>query len=158
MASEFTVNALRPEVGIAQTLEVEAKGIKQTVKIHEITALGAPYDLRLKDSEQTLRNLNQALPVSFKRVTAKAIAEQSMEGAVTAAAEGVAQLETAEALELMTNLRMTIPGYPGAENDQIFGKITAVEGQQDGRSRYIVKVTSAPLEARKYIRSLIQET
>ena len=158
MASEFTVNSLQPEVGIAQTLEVEAKGIKQPVKIHEITSIGAPYDLRLEDSEQTLGRLRKVLPVSFRRVTGKAIADEQMDGALTAAAEGVAQLETTEELEVMTNLRMQIPGYPGAENDQVFSKITAVAGQQNGLSQYIIKLTSAPLEARRYIRSLIRET
>lgn len=158
MASEFTVNALQPEVGIAQTLEVEAKGIKQRVKIHEITSIGAPYDLRLEDSEQTLGRLHKVLPVSFQRVTGKAIADERMDGTLTAAAEGVAQLETTEEVEVMTNLRMQIPGYPGAGDDQVFSKVTAVAGQQNGLNQYIIKLTSAPLEARRYIQSLVRET
>ncbi|MGA9574560.1 MAG: adenylate/guanylate cyclase domain-containing protein, partial [Lysobacterales bacterium] len=154
MASEFTVDALQSEVSVAQSLEVEAKGIKNRVTIHEITAIGPPYNLRLEDRTPTLKNLQQALPVSFKRVTGKAIADESAQGALIAAAEGVAQLSTVEELEVMTNLRMNIPGYTGAENDQIFGKITATADRQNGQNQYIIKLTSAPLEARKYIRSL----
>jgi len=155
MASEFTVNALGPEVTIAQSLEVEAKGIKERVTIHEITAIGAPYNLRLDEPEQILEPLRQELPLSFRRVTGKAIADESVDGFLTAANEGTAQLATLADLEVMTNLRMNIPGYPGAENDQIFSKVTASLGRQNGKNQYIIKLTSATLEARRYINSLM---
>jgi len=155
MASEFTVNALEPEVTIAQSLEVEAKGIKEPVTIHEITGIGTPYNLYLESGEQAVHALAQPMPVSFKRVTGKAIADEREKGVLTAAAEGAAQLSTGADLELMTNLRMNIPGYPGSEDDQIFSKVTARLDSKNGQNQYIITLTSAPLEARKYIRSLI---
>ncbi len=70
-------------------LEVEAKGIKDPVKIHEITGIGAPYNLQLEDSAKNAQDhCGRTCRLSFKRVTGKAIADESEEGALTAAAEG----------------------------------------------------------------------
>jgi len=82
------------------------------------------------------------------------VADERVTGMLTAAADGVANLSTVAEIELLTNLRMNIPGYPGSEDDQIFSKVTEVAGKQDGTNQYIIKLTSAPLDARKYIRSL----
>lgn len=155
MASEYTVASLAPEVSIAQSLEVEAKGIKEPVTIHEITGIGAPYSLMLEDDKQTLLPLKQELPVSFNLLSGKAIADELVTGVLTDAAEGVAALTTNADMELMTNLRMTIPGYAGSEDDQVFSKVTEIVGGENGQRQYIIKLTSAPLDAREYIRSLI---
>lgn len=155
MASEYTVASLVPEVTIAQSLKVEAKGIKEPVTIHEITGIGAPYSLMLEDDEQTLHPLKQELPVSFNLLSGKAIADERVTGVLTAAAEGVAALTTAVEMDVLTNLRMTIPGYAGSENDQVFSKVTEIVARENGQRQYIIKLTSAPLDARKYIRSLM---
>lgn len=153
MVSEYTINALEPEVSIAQSMEVDAKGIKQPVKIHEITGIGAPYNLMLEDHSQSLQALQQSLPVSFRRLSGKALADERVDGFLVAAADGVAQLSTVAELSVLTNLRMNIPGYPGSDDDQIFSKVTAITDKQNGQNQYIIKLTSAPLNARAYIRS-----
>ena len=155
MASEFTVTHLVPEVTIAQSLKVEAKGIKEPVTIHEITGIGAPYNLMLEDEVHEVQPLQRNIPLTFRRLSGKAIAEESVTGVLVAAADGVAQLSTTAKLEVLTNLRMNIPGYAGSENDQVFSKVTDTADRQNGQNQYIIKLTSAPLEARKYIRSLI---
>ena len=155
MASEYTVTELEPEVNIAQSLEVEAKGIKEPVTIHEIIGIGAPYNLMLETDEQTLYPLKQDLPISFNLLSGKAIADERVAGILTAAAEGVANLSTSVEMELLTNLRMNIPGYPGSEDDQVFSKVTEIVGKQNGQHQYIIKLTSTPIGARRYIRSLV---
>jgi adenylate cyclase len=158
MVSEYTLNALEPKVTIAQSLEVEAKGIKVPVKIHQITGIGAPYDIQLDIEEQALEVLQHDIPVSFQRLSDKAVADERVAGALTAAANGTAQLKTTAKLDVMANLRMNIPGYPGSEDDQIFSKVTAIVNKQNGQNEYIIRLTSAPLEARKYIGSLVVQS
>ncbi|MCW8924995.1 MAG: response regulator [Xanthomonadales bacterium] len=158
MISEFTLAQLDSKVEIAQSMKVEAKGIKDPVRIHEITGIGAPYELYLPRAEQAVRTLREEIPVSYKRLSGKAIADKSASGYLVAAADGVAQLATDEELEVLTNLRMHVPGYPGAEDDQIFSKVTALASTQNGQNHYIIKLTSATVEARKYIDSMIEQT
>jgi len=157
MASEYTISSIDPDVTIAQSLEVEAKGIKEPVKIHEITGIGTPYNLTLEFTEQTLQTLDQEMPVNFKLLSGKAVADERVQGVLTAAAEGVAILQTAAQLELLTNLRMNFSGYPGAENDQIFSKVTEILETQDDQNQYIIKLTSTPTGARNHIRSLLEQ-
>jgi len=158
MASEYTIAHLESEVSIARSLEVEAKGINEPVTIHEITGIGAPYELVLESSEQILHPLVQELPVTFNPLAGKAIADEQVQGVLTDAADGVACLVTVAELEVLTNLRMNIAGYAGSEDDQIFSKVTETMGGQNGQNRYIINLTSAPLDAREYIRSLIVQT
>ena len=153
MASEYTVDSLDAEVTIAQSLQVEAKGIKDPVRIHDIVGIGAPYDLVLAADEQQLQALENELPVLFNRLTGKAIADELVDGVLTAAAEGIAHLATTAELAMLTNLRMKIPGYPGSEDDQTFSKVTGILEQQNGRNYYVITLTSTPFAAREYIRS-----
>ncbi len=157
MASEYTIASLDTEVTIAQSLKVEAKGIKEPVEIHEITGIGAPYNLKLESDEQILQSLQQELPVSFQLLSGKAVADKLVAGVLTAAAEGIASLSTAVELELLTNLRMNLNGYPDAGNDQIFSKVTEILDQHNGQNQYIITLTSAPIGARAYIRSLLAQ-
>jgi len=153
MASEYTVGSLDAEVTIAQSLQVEAKGIKEPVRIHDIVGIGAPYDLVLAAAEQQLQALDNELPVLFNRLTGKAIADEQVDGVLTAAAEGIAHLATTAELAMLTNLRMKIPGYAGSEDDQTFSKVTGILEEQNGMNRYVITLTSTPFAAREYIRS-----
>lgn len=154
MASEYTIDAVDCPVTVIRSLEVEAKGIKGRVKIHEITAIGAPYNLALEVEEQTVRQLKKALPVTFNRLSGKAIAEELINGKLTAIATDIAHLDTPVKLEVLNNLRMQITAYPGSADDQIFSKVTGTVEGQNGHTQYIIKLTSAPIGARDYIRSL----
>jgi len=157
MASEYTISALESEVTIAKAMEVEAKGIRGRVKIHEITGIGAPYNLFLEAREQTLHTLSRALPVTFNRLSGKAIADEQVKGMLTAVAEGVAHLSTATDLELLTDLRMNITGYAGSKEDQVYSKVTGVIDRQSEQNKYIIRLTSAPLGARRFIRSMVEQ-
>ena len=153
MVSEYTIESLEAEVTVAQSLQVEAKGIKEPVRIHDIVGIGAPYDLVLATTEQQLLVLENELPVLFNRLTGKAIADELVEGVLTAAAEGVAHLATTAELAMLANLRMRIPGYAGSEDDQTFSKVTGILEEQNGKNCYVITLTSTPFAAREYIRS-----
>lgn len=158
MASEFTIAALQPEIVSPRSLEMEAKGIKGRLMIHEITAIGEPYNLAIDTGEAAAQPLREALPVTFNRLTGKAIADEQVDGALVAAAGRVAHLATGATLETMSNLRMRMTGYPGAEDDQLFSKVTTVieePGGNNGQNRYIIQFTSASPAAREYILSLV---
>jgi len=157
MASEYTVAALDSEVTIAQSMKVEAKGIKAPVRIHEIIGIGAPFNLVLASDEQQPQALMNELPVFFNRLTGKAVAGELVDGFLTAAAASTAHLATRVELSMLTNLRMSIPGYPGHEDDQAFSKVTGILEEHDGRNHYEITLTSTPFAAREYIRSQITE-
>ena len=102
-----------------------------------------------------VRTLVNQLPVFFSRLSGKAVADETVEGHLSATADGVAHLVTKAKLKLLSNLRMCIPGYPGSEDDQTFSKVTAVIDSQNDHHRYVIKLTSTPLAARKFLNSQI---
>ena len=153
MASEYTVEEIDTDVTIASSMQVEAKGIKDQVKIHDIVGIGPPYDLVLVAEDVQPQALINDIPVSFNRLTGKAVADELVEGTLTAAADGVAQLATRAELSLLADLRMKISGYPGSEDDQTFSKVTGILESRNGQNHYIIKLTSTPFAAREYIRS-----
>lgn len=157
MASEFTVNAVQPEAMIKNSLEVEAKGIKGLVKIHEITGIGVPYNLYLDADEQVVLPLQQELPVIFNILSGKAVDDELAEGMLAAVGEDRVHFFTLVNLENMTNLRMTIPSYYD-NNDQVFSKVTSIVETDEEKRYYILKLTSASPNIRKYLRSLMVQS
>jgi len=153
MASEYTVAELDAEVTVAHSMKVEAKGIKEPVRIHDIVGIGAPYNLALATDEQQVQSLSNELPVLFNLLTGKAIADELIDGVLVAAAEGIAHLATVAELSMLTNLRMKITGYPGSEDDQTFSKVTGILESKNGKNHYVITLTSTPFAAREYIRS-----
>jgi hypothetical protein len=126
--------------------------------IHEISAIGDPYHLALDTAEVAAKPLREALPVTFNRLSGKAIADEQVDGQLVAAAGRIAHLATRARLEAMSNLRMRVSGYPGAEDDQIFSKVTTVieePARTNGENRYIIRFTSASPAAREHILSLV---
>lgn len=151
MASEYTIAALKTDVTIANSMDVDAKGIKNPVRIQEVTGIGAPYNIELMPNQQEPKALLNNLPVFFSRLTGTAVANEAVEGYLLAAAEGIAHLATGADLKLLSNLRMHIPGYPGSEDDQTFSKVTAVLDSKNGHYHYVIKLTSTPLAVRKFL-------
>lgn len=156
MVSEYTINALDVEVEIAQTLEVDAKGIKQPVKIFEVTGIGAPYNLSIESETEIMQALEEELFVSFSTLSGKAVADETLEGFITETSENSAKLATSGELDILTNLRMTIPDYREGENDQVFAKVTHFHENKDNRNYYRINLTSASLAIRQFIQSQVK--
>jgi hypothetical protein len=62
-------------------------------------------------------------------------------------------LATNSELDVLTNLRVTIPDFTEAENDQVFAKVTSRVDASDSRYHYRINLTSASRVIRQYIQS-----
>jgi class 3 adenylate cyclase len=153
MVSEYTIASIDSEVVVAQTLEVEAKGIKEPVKIFEVTGIGAPYNLSIESEHEEMLALEEELYVSFNTLSGKAVADEIIEGYIVETSGNSARLVTEGALDVLTNLRMTIPDFLAAENDQVFAKVTHKLAGDDERNHYQINLTSASMAVRQFIES-----
>ncbi len=50
-----------------------------------------------------------------------------------------------------------ITGYAGSKEDQVYSKVTGVIDGQSEQNKYIIRLTSAPLGARRFIRSMVEQ-
>ncbi|MFT5138962.1 MAG: adenylate cyclase [Rhodothermales bacterium] len=151
MVSEYTLASIDAEVTVAQTMEVEAKGIKEPVKIFEVTGIGAPYNLSMDFDDEEMLELAQELFVSFNTLSGKAVADEIIEGFITATVGNSATLATPYELDVLTNLRMTVPGFLESENDQVFAKVTHRLESSSTRKYYRINLTSASQAIRQFI-------
>jgi len=155
MVSEYTIASLDAEAQVAQSMDVEAKGIKDPVKIFEVVGIGEPYNLRLIKDQQDMQALEEELFTSFNTLSGKAVADEILEGAIIETSEKSARMATSCELDVLTNLRMTIPSFLDGENDQVFAKVTEVLDGDDIRHHYRINLTSASSAIRKFILSRV---
>jgi len=155
MVSEYTIGSIGVEVEIAQTLEVEAKGIREPVKIFEVTGIGEPYRLSLERQEHKMQPLAEKLRIRMSTLTGKAVANEVFEGHLLEVADSHARLVTGAELEKLTNLRLTIPDFPQSEIEQLFAKVTGVLEPEAQEYHYHIKITSAARAARQFIQSRV---
>ncbi|MDX1461011.1 MAG: adenylate/guanylate cyclase domain-containing protein [Xanthomonadales bacterium] len=155
MVSQYTVDAIDAELEIEQTLEVEAKGIRHPVKIHEIVAIGEPYNVQLQRTEAKLHALEKPLGLRMSTLSGKAVADEIIEAEIIAAGGRAALIRTGAELERLTNLRMVIPEFPPSLDEQLFAKVIKNQGENEGQKTYRIQITSAAQAARKFIHSKI---
>ncbi|NND43911.1 MAG: response regulator [Xanthomonadales bacterium] len=155
MVSQYTVDAIGAELDIAQTLEVDAKGIRHPVKIHEIAAIGAPYNVRLELPELELLPMAEPLGLRMSTLSGKAVADEVLEAEITQAGGRAAVIRTSATLERLTNLRVVIPEFPQSLDEQLFAKVIEERGAENGQNIYRIQITSAAEAARKFIHSKI---
>jgi len=153
MVSQYTLNSIEAPVDVAQQLEVEAKGIKEPVNIYEVVGIGAPYHLSLESAGMEMRALREELYISFNTLSGKAVADTLIEGYLVETGENSARLATEGRMDVLTNLRMTIPSFLDGENDQVFAKVTSALKGDDGRNHYRITLTSASQAIRKFIQA-----
>lgn len=153
MVSQYTLAHIEADVEVAQTLEVEAKGIKEPVKIFEVTGIGAPYNLSIESEHEDMHKLEEELFVSFNTLSGKAVADEIIKGHIIETSGNSARLATDGELEVLTNLRMTVPDFLDGENDQVFSKVTHQLASDDDRNHYQINLTSASMAIREFIQS-----
>jgi adenylate cyclase len=156
MVSQYTLANIEADVEVSQTLEVEAKGIKEPVKIFEVTGIGAPYNLSIESENEDMHKLEDELFVSFNTLSGKAVADEIIEGYIIETSGNSATLVTSGELEILTNLRMTVPDFLEGENDQVFSKVTHILASGDDRNHYQINLTSASMAIREFIQSQAQ--
>ncbi|NNE04429.1 MAG: response regulator [Xanthomonadales bacterium] len=157
MISQYTMEAIETAVKVAQTLEVEAKGIRNPVKIYEVVGIGEPFNVSLVRKEVTLLPLAEPLLMHMRTLTGKAVADETIHAHIIEAGGRAAIMQCGTELEKLTNLRVTIPSFPQSLDEQLFAKVMKLIDRQDDRYIYRIQITSAAQAARDFILSQVVE-
>jgi len=159
LASEYTVADSGVELTIDQSMEVDAKGIKTPIKIHQITGIGGAFDLHLNNEPLQFKALNPPLEIQYSVLSGKALSEELNDAWLCHLAEDVVMLQSTIALELMSNLRIRVAiEHADDDNDsfEIYGKVTSSRGVVNERQIYELTLTSLPLAARDYFLARVE--
>ncbi len=138
LVSEFTAADIGDGLECGRSFEVDAKGIKQSVTLHEVTGIGEPWSVRLEADQPDLAELPLPLPVRLTELTDKKLDGAEFPGQVEALGSRHAILHCPDSLEPMVNLRLRAGPDAGVE---IYCKVIEPCARR-GPGRYHIGLTS----------------
>ncbi len=151
LASQFTVAELAGQVSLGESIEVDAKGIEQTVRLHEIIGLGPPWSVELERTRPNLKSLKTPLNVTVTRLSDNQLDDAGIGGRLEALGGNHALLFSEQALAQLSNLRLRfeplVAGKNRGEKLDFYAKVTRC-CTVSGPGRYHVTLTSVGAGAR----------
>jgi len=104
--------------------QVEPKGAKERLQLHEVGGIGKPFNLSLPATRSTLAPLPQPLPVRFTVLEEKFVGRTVHEGRLVAVSESEAGMESELALVPLSNLKIDIEAVAGTNpGGEIYAKV-----------------------------------
>jgi adenylate cyclase len=143
-------DALGDLVHVGGEFEVEAKGLRDPLKIFEVVGVSGPYEVHLPATEVGLEPLASPLLVRFALVEGKFASQQLHSGAILQASTRHCLVESSHPVRPMENVRINIVGEESA--GAIYGKVMQRKEQRDGE--FLLRFTSIGDEARRLLRQL----
>ncbi|MGO8761810.1 MAG: adenylate/guanylate cyclase domain-containing protein [Desulfobaccales bacterium] len=155
LISASTYSRVRDLVKVDKVLEAEMKGVPGRATLYDVRSIGAPYNIRLPDKSEQLRQLPDPIEVRIHRLHGKIVTDATGRAWVTHLGDTAAQMTSEGALEAWEDVRLTlldanqepVPGH-------IYGKVTRVTPLADGGFEVLVSFTSVPAEIH---RTFLQE-
>ena len=140
LISPNTRELINSELTVSGRMVVRPKGVEEELKLYQIAAIGAPYDVKGRDETREPELLSEPIPVSFYRLYEKHETEEIYFGGIMAVAPNTALLNTRAPVSVYDNIRINAGG-------KLLCKI--VEEKKDG---YLVRYTSIPVGYAEWLR------
>ena len=153
LASEFTVAEVGDSIRLGRQFEVDAKGLREPITLHEVNGIGAPFNLDLKQQLEPMEALPVPLEIEFVELADKKLDGPQTPGRLEALADDRAVLHSDRPLELMSNLRLNLRDKGEAGEADFYAKVTEYM-EEPADSRYQVTFTSLPDVVRKHLADL----
>jgi PAS domain S-box-containing protein len=153
LISEDTRGKVKAPLRIDQQFQVEPKGAVSSVRLFEIGAIGAPFDLLLPSRSKPLRPLAPPLPVRLTTLEDSFAGSTVHEGHLTEVSDLEASVQSPLALAVLSNLKITVTETPqGNPAGDIYGKVLESAAESPGRAR--IWFTSISPELRTWLSAL----
>ena len=153
LISESTRERSKASLRIDGQFKVEPKGATESLQLHEIGAIGEPFNLSLPSRSQALVALPQPLPVHFTVLEEKFVGRTVHEGHLIALSDSEATIQAPLALTPLSNLKITVAASP--QNNpagDIYGKVLASVADTPDHAR--IRFTSVTPELKLWAATL----
>jgi adenylate cyclase len=139
------------ETGIRH--EIKAKGFSDPVPVHEIRAIGPPYNLSMPEVAVELFALENPVRVDYSILEGKVIAEVVRRGALVAVSSHAADLRCEESLPTLSNIRLVVMRPDGSRFEhELYAKVV---DRPAPPGCCAMVFTSTPVELREYFEALM---
>ena len=136
---------------VKKTMTVDMKGMSQKVDLYDVTGIGEPYNLYLKENENHLVEMNQSMNIDLYRLNKKIVSKKGLFARIKALCISKAAIIISEELNPLENIRIHIlEDGKNIDNAQIYAKVSTVE-KSDENFQVLVDFTSVSPMAEKII-------
>ena len=148
LLSDATVAACREKLELATTSEVELKGIKEPVRIHDVIGISGRFDIRMPFSHEDMQLLSQPILAHFTLVDDKQFSDQFLTGHIVRYRARAVLVKTQTPPPAYTNLRFRLFAANGDEiAGDVYGKILPSTGATN--EYFLLAFTSPSASARE---------
>lgn len=130
--------------------QVEPKGAKERLQLHEVGGIGEPFNLSLPPKASVLCPLPQPLPIRFTVLEEKFVGRTVHEGRMVSLADTEAGVSCELALVPLTNLKIELAAVTGANpGGEIYAKVVGAVTETSGQTR--IRFTSLSPELKVWV-------
>ncbi len=124
LVSEATLTAAGDVVEAGEPIEIAGKGLQKPVVAYPVIAIGPPFDLELPEVKEDLVDLGVFIDVRFVVLSGKTVGDDELPGRFARLSNLGAEMACEEALEPLTNLKLTIQDAEGQPLDgDVYAKV-----------------------------------
>ena len=141
LISEPTRQRIASALRLERHFEVEPKGAKHLLQLHEVTEIGDPYNLALPSKSRMMATLPQPMPVHFTVLEEKFVGRTVYDGRLVSISESQASLESEFVPTALSNLKIAVePAGGTGPAGEIYAKVA---GEAPGGAGHVlVRFTS----------------
>ena len=126
LISESTREGIRSPLRLDAKFQVEPKGARHSLQLHEVGGLGEPFNLSLPQRSTSLSALPEPVPIHFTVLEEKFVGRTVHEGRLSSLSDSEAGIETDLSLVPLTNLKIDVTPVTGANpGGEIYAKVIA---------------------------------
>lgn len=148
-----TFQKVKELIEVGGAIRAEMKGVPEPATLYEVRAMRGPYNLRLKERQETLRPLAAGLPVHIYRIKDKILTGATTAAVITQLCDTAAVIRFSGDLAAWEDVRLhfldparrEIPG-------RLYGKVTLVEAGDGELHQAHIHFTSVPPACRAIIK------
>ena len=151
LISESTRQEVASLVGVSRQLHIEAKGVRQTLTVWEVTGIGGVHALFLHPPPSRMTLLAAPIPVRYAVLEDKYVGRNVLDGSVVRLSEKGAEIRSSAPVPLFGNLKIWMPEIEaGAGPSELYAKV--VEESPTSGAGFIVRFTAMAPEMVQYVR------
>jgi adenylate cyclase len=153
LISESVREKVRSPLRLDAQFQVEPKGAKAPLQLHEVGGIGEPFNLALPSRTTELWPLPQPWPIRFTVLEEKFVGRTAHEGRLPAVSETEAGIASETALVPLSNVKIELQAIPGTHpGGEIYAKVIGPAGDSSRLTR--IRFTSVSPE----LKVCIQQT
>jgi class 3 adenylate cyclase len=148
LISENVREKVKPTLRLDAQFQVEPKGAKERLQLHEVGGIGEPFNLSLPPKAGALAPLPLPLPVRFTVLEEKFVGRTVHEGRLVAVSDTEAGMESQLALVPLSNLKIELAAVTGeAPGGEIYAKVIGAVAAVPAQTRIRFTSVSPDLKA-----------